>query len=87
MYGVDEFDAIINPPQCAIVAIGSAKPKVVVSRDRALRVATVLRATLSVDHRAIDGTTAAVFLNALRQHVEKPEHLVRSGQVDSARNC
>jgi pyruvate dehydrogenase E2 component (dihydrolipoamide acetyltransferase) len=80
MYQVDEFDAIINPPQCAILAIGTAKPRVVASAGNQTRVATVLRATLSVDHRAIDGATAATFLTALRERIERPTDLL------SARN-
>jgi pyruvate dehydrogenase E2 component (dihydrolipoamide acetyltransferase) len=75
MYGIDEFDAIINPPQCAILAVGSAKPRIVVSEDHATRVATVLRATLSCDHRAIDGATAATFLSGLKRRVEHPGDL------------
>lgn len=75
MYGVDQFDAIINPPQCAILAVGSAKPRCLVSPEREVHIATVLRTTLSVDHRAIDGATAAAFLAALRRRLEQPEHL------------
>lgn len=77
MYGVDAFDAIINAPQCAVLALGCAKPKYVVSRERKPRVATVLQATLSVDHRAIDGVTAARFLSVFRNFVEQPEALMR----------
>src|SRR5579862_5271999 len=72
MYGVDEFDAIINPPQCAILAIGAAKSRCVVSPELELRVATVIRATLSADHRAIDGAIGARFLAALRSRIETP---------------
>jgi pyruvate dehydrogenase E2 component (dihydrolipoamide acetyltransferase) len=72
MYGVDEFDAVINPPQCAILAIGVAKSCCVVSRDLEPRVATVMRATLSADHRAIDGITGARFLAALKSRIESP---------------
>jgi pyruvate dehydrogenase E2 component (dihydrolipoamide acetyltransferase) len=75
MYGVEQFDAIINLPQCAILAVGAAKPRVLTSSERAIRIATVLRATLSVDHRAIDGATGAAFLSALRQRLEQPGHL------------
>lgn len=75
MYGVDQFDAIVNPPQCAILAIGSAKPQAVVGADGQIRVASVLRATLSVDHRAIDGVAAATFLGVLRRHVQRSEPL------------
>jgi pyruvate dehydrogenase E2 component (dihydrolipoamide acetyltransferase) len=73
-YAVDEFDAIINPPQCAILAVGCAKPRLVV-RDGEPHIATVLRATLSVDHRAIDGAVAAKFLETLRRMIEAPECL------------
>jgi len=72
-YDVEQFDAIINAPQCAILALGRAKPRPVVGTSRELRVATVLRATLSVDHRVIDGTTGAAFLSSLRQAVENPQ--------------
>jgi pyruvate dehydrogenase E2 component (dihydrolipoamide acetyltransferase) len=75
MYGVEQFDAIINPPQCAIAAVGAAKRRLVVSSQRELRIATLVRLTLSVDHRAIDGAVAAAFLSALRTGLEQPEHL------------
>jgi pyruvate dehydrogenase E2 component (dihydrolipoamide acetyltransferase) len=63
MFGVEDFSAIINPPQSAILAIGAAKPEPVV-RDGKLAVGTVMRFTLSVDHRAIDGALAAEWLRA-----------------------
>ena len=77
MHGVDQFDAIINAPQCAILAIGRAARQVLVSQEGAPRIATVLRATLSVDHRALDGTVAAAFLAAFRRGVEQPQCLLR----------
>jgi pyruvate dehydrogenase E2 component (dihydrolipoamide acetyltransferase) len=75
MYDVDQFDAIINPPQCAILAIGRAKPRMVVTHDQQMRIANVMRVTLSVDHRAIDGAVAAAFLSALRRRLEVPAYL------------
>ncbi len=72
MYGVDQFDAIINPPQCAILAVGTAKARCVASRDLGPRVATVMRVTLSADHRAIDGVAGARLLAALRSCIEVP---------------
>lgn len=72
MYGVDQFAAIISPPQCAILAVARAKPAVAVAAAGDFRVATLLRATLSVDHRAIDGATGAAFLQRLREIVEQP---------------
>jgi len=74
MYGVDQFDAIINPPQCAILAIGSAKPQVVVKNGE-LAIATIMRATLSLDHRAIDGAAGAEFLAVLCEQLQNPEIL------------
>jgi pyruvate dehydrogenase E2 component (dihydrolipoamide acetyltransferase) len=72
MYGVDEFDAIINPPQCAILAIAAARARCVASRDLEPRVATLMRVTLSADHRAIDGVAGARFLSALKRCIEAP---------------
>jgi len=71
-YGVEQFDAIINPPQCAILAVGSAKRRLVIRDNGESQLATVLCATLSVDHRAIDGAVAAKFLATLRGMVEAP---------------
>ena len=76
MYGVQQFDAIINPPQCAILAVGAAKPTVVVTPERQQRIATMIRVTLSCDHRAIDGAMGAKFLKVLRTGVEKPSHML-----------
>jgi pyruvate dehydrogenase E2 component (dihydrolipoamide acetyltransferase) len=71
MYGTLEFSAIINPPQSGILAVGAAKQQPVVS-DGAVTVATVLRCTLSVDHRAIDGALAARWLAAFTARMEHP---------------
>jgi len=74
-YGVEQFDAINNPPQCAILALGCAKPRMTVSATGEPRIATVLRATMSVDHRAIDGTTCAAFFATLSRKIEQPQGL------------
>lgn len=71
MYGTLEFSAIINPPQSGILAVGAARPQPV-ARDGAVAVATVLRCTLSVDHRAIDGALAARWLAAFTNRMENP---------------
>ena len=71
MYGTLEFSAIINPPQSGILAGGAAKPQPVVS-DAAVTVATVMRCTLSVDHRAIDGALAARWLAAFTARLQSP---------------
>jgi pyruvate dehydrogenase E2 component (dihydrolipoamide acetyltransferase) len=71
MYGTEEFAAIINPPQASILAIGAARKEAVVVAD-ALTVGTVLRVTLAVDHRPVDGATAAEWMAAYLQLLENP---------------
>ncbi|MFJ2792046.1 2-oxo acid dehydrogenase subunit E2 [Streptomyces sp. NPDC087290] len=75
MYGVEEFAAIINPPQAAILAVGAARDEAVV-RDGAVTVAKVLGVVLSVDHRPVDGAVAARWLAAFTEAVENPVRLV-----------
>lgn len=75
MFGVREFAAIINPPQAGILAIAAGEKRAVVRGDQ-LAVATVMTATLSVDHRAVDGALGAKWLNALRDIVQNPYRLV-----------
>ncbi|MFB2555665.1 dihydrolipoamide acetyltransferase family protein [Herbiconiux liangxiaofengii] len=71
MYGALEFAAILNPPHSGILAVGAAKPQPVVI-DGAVEVATVMRVTLSVDHRAVDGALAARWLAAFQSSIENP---------------
>ena len=71
MFGVSEFSAIINPPQAAILAVGMTQ-QVPVVEDGAVKIASVMRCTLSVDHRAIDGALAAQWLAAFKQLLENP---------------
>jgi pyruvate dehydrogenase E2 component (dihydrolipoamide acetyltransferase) len=71
MYGTLEFSAIINPPQSGILAVGAAKPQAVVTGG-AVTVANVMRCTLSVDHRAIDGALAARWLAAFTTRIQNP---------------
>ncbi len=75
MYGTDEFFAILNPPQSAILAVGAAKAKPVVVEGM-IKVASVINFTLSVDHRAIDGALAAQWLSAFVKRFENPMWLV-----------
>ncbi|MGP3969769.1 pyruvate dehydrogenase complex dihydrolipoamide acetyltransferase [Streptomyces sp. 6N223] len=72
MYGVGEFAAIINPPQAGILAVGAATRQPAVSEDGEIQVATVMRVTLSVDHRVIDGAIAAEWLAAFTKRIENP---------------
>ncbi|MHB0791066.1 2-oxo acid dehydrogenase subunit E2 [Bradyrhizobium sp. 5.13L] len=76
MYGVEQFDAIINAPQCAILAVGCAGPKAQMRDDGGFVAETMATMTLSVDHRAIDGKAAAIFLQALRHRLHDPGSLV-----------
>jgi pyruvate dehydrogenase E2 component (dihydrolipoamide acetyltransferase) len=75
MYGVEEFSAIINPPQSAILAVGAGRQAPVVV-DGEVSVATQMALTLSVDHRAIDGALAARWMAALAEALEQPFRLV-----------
>jgi pyruvate dehydrogenase E2 component (dihydrolipoamide acetyltransferase) len=72
--GVDEFIAIINPPEAAILAVGAIVPRPVAAGD-AIRIAQVMKVTLSVDHRVTDGAVAARFLQQLRKLLENPADL------------
>lgn len=76
MFGVSAFSAIINPPQAGILAIAAGEKRPVVAADGTLGVATVMTATLSVDHRAIDGALAAKWTSVFREVVESPFALV-----------
>ena len=71
MYGIKQFDAIINPPQGAILAVGAGEQRPVV-KDGQLTVATVMSLTLSSDHRIIDGAVAAQFMSVLKAYLEQP---------------
>ena len=72
MFGIDNFDAVINPPHGAILAVGAGVRKPVVGKDGDLTVATVMSVTLSVDHRVIDGALGAELLQAIVDNLENP---------------
>ncbi|WP_322892639.1 MULTISPECIES: pyruvate dehydrogenase complex dihydrolipoamide acetyltransferase [unclassified Yoonia] len=72
MFGIDNFDAIINPPHAAILAVGAGVKKPIVGADGELAVATVMSVTLSVDHRVIDGALGANLLQAIKDNLENP---------------
>jgi pyruvate dehydrogenase E2 component (dihydrolipoamide acetyltransferase) len=72
MFGIDNFDAVINPPHGAILAVGAGVKKPVVGSDGELSVATVMSVTLSVDHRVIDGALGAQLLQAIVDNLENP---------------
>jgi pyruvate dehydrogenase E2 component (dihydrolipoamide acetyltransferase) len=75
MYGTEEFAAIINPPQASILAVGAAREEPVVV-DGELRVGQVMRLTLSVDHRPVDGVAAAQWMRALVHLIEHPARIL-----------
>jgi pyruvate dehydrogenase E2 component (dihydrolipoamide acetyltransferase) len=72
MFGIDNFDAIINPPHAAILAVGAGTKKPVVGEDGEIKVAIVMSTTLSVDHRVIDGALGSNLLNAIKANLENP---------------
>jgi pyruvate dehydrogenase E2 component (dihydrolipoamide acetyltransferase) len=76
MFGVEEFDAIINPPQAGILAVGAAVRKPVVGEGDTLEIASVLSLVLSVDHRPVDGTDGARWLARLKELLEDPMQIV-----------
>jgi pyruvate dehydrogenase E2 component (dihydrolipoamide acetyltransferase) len=75
MYGIKQFDAVINPPQGAILAIGAGEQRPVV-KDGALAVATVMSCTLSCDHRVVDGAIGAEFLSVFKAMIEDPLNML-----------
>ncbi len=72
MFGIDNFDAIVNPPHAGILAVGTGLKKPVVGDDGELTVATVMSVTMSVDHRVIDGALGAQLLQAIVDNLENP---------------
>ena len=75
MMNVDTFTAIINPPETAILAVGSVRKKLVVGDDDSFRVRQMMNITLSTDHRAADGASAAAFINVVKDSLENPSSL------------
>ena len=72
MFGIDNFDAVINPPHGGILAVGAGVKKPVVNADGELAVATVMSVTMSVDHRVIDGALGAELLKHIVDNLENP---------------
>jgi pyruvate dehydrogenase E2 component (dihydrolipoamide acetyltransferase) len=72
MFGIDNFDAVINPPHGAILAVGAGVKKPVIGANDQIEVATIMSVTLSVDHRVIDGALGAQLLEAIKANLENP---------------
>lgn len=83
MFGIDEFSAVINPPQAAILAVGGGSKRVVAtpyvdgaSEQEKPSIKTIMTARLSADRRVVDEATASLFMSALRQYMNQPEFLL-----------
>jgi pyruvate dehydrogenase E2 component (dihydrolipoamide acetyltransferase) len=76
MFGIDQFTAVINPPEAAILAVGAALAEPVMAADGAVEVHRRMRLTLSIDHRALDGAAGARFLQRLKTALEHPLQIV-----------
>ncbi|RCW44126.1 MULTISPECIES: dihydrolipoamide acetyltransferase family protein [unclassified Halanaerobium] len=72
MFGIDEFTAIINPPQAAILAVGTIKNKLYLNEEGLVREKKIINFTLGVDHRAVDGAAGAEFMQKFAEFVEEP---------------
>jgi pyruvate dehydrogenase E2 component (dihydrolipoamide acetyltransferase) len=75
MFGIDDFTAVINPPEAAILAVGAMTPRPVV-RDNEMVVRQMMRVTMSCDHRVIDGATGARYLQTFKKLLENPLYLI-----------
>jgi pyruvate dehydrogenase E2 component (dihydrolipoamide acetyltransferase) len=71
MFGIDQFCAIVNPPQSCILAVSRAVEKPIVE-NKQIKIGTIMNITLSSDHRSVDGAVGAEFLKALRNYIENP---------------
>ena len=71
MFGIDEFTAIINPPDACILAVGGIRAVPVV-KNGVIVPGNVMKVTLSCDHRVVDGASGAAFLQTLKQNLENP---------------
>jgi pyruvate dehydrogenase E2 component (dihydrolipoamide acetyltransferase) len=73
MYGIDQFNAIINPPQSGILAVGQVTKTPFVLPDNTIAVRPLMSMTLTVDHRVMDGVLGAKFLAEIKEHLENPD--------------
>jgi len=76
MLNVDNFVAIINPPETAILAVGSVRKNIMVRADNSFQIRDTLSMTLSADHRAIDGVLGSQFVNKIKYYLENPQTLL-----------
>jgi pyruvate dehydrogenase E2 component (dihydrolipoamide acetyltransferase) len=71
MFGIEEFTAIINPPNACILAVGSIQETAIVENGE-IKVGNIMKVTLSCDHRVVDGATGALFLQSVKELLESP---------------
>ena len=71
MYGIKNFNAIVNPPQGCILAVGASSKRAVVIDDQ-IAMRTMMDVSISCDHRVVDGAVGALFLNAFKKYIESP---------------
>jgi pyruvate dehydrogenase E2 component (dihydrolipoamide acetyltransferase) len=71
MFGIEEFTAIINPPDACILAVGGIKETPVV-KEGAIKIGNIMKVTLSCDHRAVDGAVGSAFLQDVKKILENP---------------
>jgi len=76
MFGINQFTAIINPPQACILAVGGTEKKVVVGAEGAPAVANMMRVTMSCDHRVVDGAVGAQWLQHFKKFMENPQAML-----------
>jgi len=76
MFGVTSFVAIIQPPQSAVLAVGAVAKRPVVGEDDQIKVAQIMTATISGDHRIVDGAEGAQFVNEVKRLLENPLSLL-----------
>jgi pyruvate dehydrogenase E2 component (dihydrolipoamide acetyltransferase) len=81
MYGIDQFNAIVNPPQSAILAVGRVIKTPVALPDNTVTTRPIMNLTLTVDHRAMDGVQGAKFLAEIKERLEKPDLLRDLGKA------
>jgi pyruvate dehydrogenase E2 component (dihydrolipoamide acetyltransferase) len=80
MFGIEEFTAIINPPDSCIMAIGGIRQEPVV-KDGEIRIGNRMKVTMSCDHRVVDGATGAQFLNTFKNYIENPIVLLGMSEI------
>ena len=76
MFGINQFTAIINPPQACILAVGGTEKKVVAGPDGEPRVVDMMRVTMSCDHRVVDGAVGAQWLQHFKKFMENPQAML-----------